>query len=63
MRHYKPRNLARVRIDGQDIYLGKWGSDQAQQAYARLIVEYLANGRRLPPQNPPPPRSACLRAP
>ncbi|MHB0954759.1 MAG: tyrosine-type recombinase/integrase [Pirellulaceae bacterium] len=48
MRHFKPRNLARVRINGQDIYLGKWKSPEAQREYDRLIAEYLAHGRKVP---------------
>ncbi len=43
--HHKPSNRARVRIDGRDHWLGRWGSDEARLAYDRVIAEYLANGR------------------
>lgn len=34
---HKPTGLARVRVDGKDHYLGKWGSAEAQRAYDDLI--------------------------
>ena len=40
MRHSSGQ--ARVKIHGRDIYLGKFGSEEAKQAYARLIVEAAA---------------------
>ena len=42
-------NLAVVRIGGRDIYLGKHGTPESRERYDRLIAEWLANGRRLPP--------------
>jgi len=39
-RHYKPRNLAVVRIAGKDHYLGTYGSKESKEAYARLIAEH-----------------------
>ncbi|MEQ9408429.1 MAG: tyrosine-type recombinase/integrase [Fuerstiella sp.] len=50
MQHFKPKNLARVRITGSDgkptvIYLGPWGSDEAQQRYDEIIAKYLASSR------------------
>jgi hypothetical protein len=36
-----------VRIDGRDFYLGKFGSEESQQRYDRLIAQWLANGRTL----------------
>ncbi len=38
-RHYKPRNLAVVRIAGRDHYLGTFGSAESKERYARLIAE------------------------
>ena len=31
-RHYKPKNLGVVRIDGRDIYLGKYNSPESRVA-------------------------------
>ena len=47
-RHYKPKDLAVVRIDGKDSYLGKYNSPESREKYDRLIAEWLANGRHLP---------------
>jgi integrase len=54
-RHYKPKDLAVVRIDGRDFYLGPYDSPQSWEKYHRLLAERLANptgksldqGRRL----------------
>lgn len=43
-RHYKPRNLAVVRLSGRDHYLGTYGSPESKEAYARLIAEFIASG-------------------
>ncbi len=48
--HHKPSGRARVRINGRDHWLGKWGSTEAQLAYKRLVAEFLASGRVLPPE-------------
>ena len=40
-RHYKPKNLAVVRIAGHDHYLGKHGSPESYERYDRLIAEWL----------------------
>jgi integrase len=53
LRH-KPSSQAVVTLNGKDHYLGAWPADRrkphpaAQEAYDRLIAEWLANGRRLP---------------
>ena len=39
-RHYKPKNLAVVRIAGCDHYLGKRGSPESHERYDRLIAEW-----------------------
>lgn len=49
-RHYKPKDLAVVRIEGHDQYLGKYGSPESRERYDRLIAEWLSNGRTLPPR-------------
>jgi integrase len=41
-RHYRPKNLAVVRIDGKDHYLGPYGSEASYERYHRLIAEWLA---------------------
>lgn len=50
MQHFRPKNLARVRIAGADgrakvIYLGPWGSEEAQQRYDEVIARYLTSSR------------------
>ena len=39
-RHYKPKNLAVVRIDGRDHYLGLHGSPGSYEKYYRLLAEH-----------------------
>ncbi len=52
---------ARVRINGTEHWLGRFGSPEAQAAYDRFLAEYLANGRQVAPrpkverQETPPP--------
>ncbi len=41
-RHYKPKDLGVVRLDGKDIYLGKYNSAESLQKYHRLIAGWLA---------------------
>jgi integrase len=41
-RHYKPKNLAVVRIEGKDHYLGPFGSDASYERYHRLLAERFA---------------------
>ena len=38
-RQYKPKNLAVVRIDGKDHYLGPYGSPESWEKYHRLLAE------------------------
>lgn len=50
MQHFKSKNLARVRIAGADgkpkvVYLGPWGSDEAQRRYDEIIAQYLTSSR------------------
>jgi integrase len=37
-RHYKPKNLAVVRIDGRDHYLGHYGSPESWRRYHELLA-------------------------
>jgi integrase len=43
-RHYKPKNLGVVRIDGRDIYLGKYGTPESWERYHRALAEWHASG-------------------
>ena len=38
-RLHKPSGQARVIIDGQHIHLGRYGSPESREKYARLIAE------------------------
>ncbi len=51
-RLYRPKNLAVVRLDGRDFYLGPHGSPASWEAYHRLLAERLAAPR---PTHAPPP--------
>lgn len=46
---HKPSGQARVILDGKTFYLGRYGSKESRKEYERLIGNYLANGRKLPP--------------
>ena len=41
-RHYRPKNLAVVRIDGKDHYLGRYGTPESHAKYRRLLAEWLS---------------------
>ena len=42
--HHKGSGQARVRIAGRDFYLGTYGTPEADEAYRRLVAEYLLTG-------------------
>jgi integrase len=48
-RLHKARNLAVVTIDGKNYYLGRYGSPESHEKYARLIAEWRANSKHLLP--------------
>jgi len=48
MRRHKAKNAAYVNLNGHMTYLGRWGSAAAAAEYDRVVVEFLANGRRVP---------------
>jgi integrase len=50
-RNHKPSGQAVVTLDGRDIYLGRYGTDESRAEYDRMIAEWLTNGRRLPAPN------------
>jgi integrase len=41
-RHHKARNLAVVRIEGRDYYLGRFGTDESKLRYHRLLADWRA---------------------
>ena len=43
--HHKSTGQARVRIGGRDFYLGRYGSQEAREAYVRLLGEIQTAGR------------------
>ena len=47
-RHHKARDLAVVRIDGKDRYLGKFNSPESHVKYRRLLVKYCQGSLRRP---------------
>ena len=49
-RHYKPKNLGVVRINGHDEYLGRYNSAESWEKYHRLIAEWLGKGQQSLPQ-------------
>jgi integrase len=49
-RLHKATRQAVVTLDGRTVYLGRYGSKASQEKYDRLILEWAANGRSLPPE-------------
>lgn len=49
-RLHKSDGRAVVTLNGQDVFLGKYGTPESQTRYSRLIAEWVAAGRRLPHQ-------------
>jgi integrase len=43
-RHYKPKDLAVVRIDVRDIYLGKYDSPESRERYGCVLAEWMSSG-------------------
>jgi hypothetical protein len=41
-RHYRPKDLAVVRLNGRDHYLGKYGSETSREKYRQLIADFLS---------------------
>jgi integrase len=48
-RLHRTSGQALVTLDGRDFYLGRHGTRSSRAEYDRLIGEWLAHGRRLPP--------------
>ena len=53
-RHYKPKDLAVVRLAGRDHYLGKFNSPESWRRYHELIAAFLARGETAAAADPPP---------
>ena len=41
--HHRASGQARVLIDGRHVYLGKYGSAEAEEKYRRIIAEYVTS--------------------
>ena len=54
---HKATGQGYVRLNGRMIYTGVYGTPEAQQRYERVLAEWLAGGRQLPPAR----ESAILR--
>ena len=52
-RHYKPKDLAVIRLDGHDVYLGKYDSPESREKYRRVVAEWLARQPVLPDASKP----------
>lgn len=49
LRHHKASGNAAVMLNGRFLYLGRFGSAEAQERYDRLVGEWLSNRRQTPP--------------
>ena len=47
---HKPSGRARVILDGQHIWLGKYGSEESVERYNRLVAELCSSSPTLPVQ-------------
>jgi len=46
--HHRASGRAVVRLNGKDIYCGKWGTKSARAEYDRMVAQWIAAGRELP---------------
>lgn len=53
LRHHKHTGRAVVTIQGRHIYLGRWGSPEAEAEYGRVIAEWRATGAVPMPRSQP----------
>lgn len=49
LRHHRATDRAVVTIDGKHIYLGRYGTPEAEAEYRRVIAEHLTLGEVRPP--------------
>ena len=52
--HFKPPNLAVVRLDGKDHYLGKYDSKQSWEKYYQLLADWKRNAGLVATPEPDP---------
>ena len=55
--HHKQRDYAYITVSGKQIYLGKWGSDEAQAAYDRFLLNWVKASEDKQQQQPSDPRT------
>lgn len=60
LRHHKASNQAVVTLAGRDVYLGAYGSPEAQQRYEQAVAEWLAAGRVAPGPKAVPDRGPTI---
>lgn len=58
--HHRASGQLRVRIDGHDHYCGPWGTQKAEDEYARRVGEWLAAGGLKGPVKPEPGQAATM---
>lgn len=49
---HRPTGQARVRIEGKDYYLGRWGSPESKARYDALIADWLGGKLNVSPRQP-----------
>lgn len=49
---HKPSGLGYVRLNGKCHYTAKWGTQEADRRYDKLLATWLANGRVMPSEGP-----------
>lgn len=50
--HHKKRDYAYITVDGKQIYLGKWGSAEAQASYDRFLLNWIKTNGETKKENP-----------
>ena len=53
-RHFKPRNLAVVRLDGKDHFLGEYDSKESWEKYFQLLADWKRNAGLVATPEPDP---------
>jgi len=58
----KGSGQALVQVNGERIYLGKYGTQESKQRYRRIVSEWLASGRKPTPPTIEPCIASARRA-